>query len=231
MTEEPPYATQLPVLPPETPPIKPVYGVMDFQAQLVIPMSQNPPITPIDGSVYIDTDDLRLYAWVNGAWRASRISALPGVGIKFEQDALGVTTISATFVPEAGTGIRFRPDFPTPGITTIETVPLPPTVFDLTLQSPWIPAVGAPTPQGLKDATGFVQLRGGCDPGGLQPINAGPITILPSGWRPAQELLLNCVGGTAWQCARIDPDGKITIVNGNGKPTRLAGLSYIADGN
>jgi len=113
-------------------PVKPVYGVYDFKAQLVIPMSQNPPITPIDGSVYIDTDDGRIYGWQNGAWRASRISAVPGEGLVFTQDELGVTTISLA----------------------------PKEVENVVLESPWTVPAGQPGPQRMRLATGAVQLRG-----------------------------------------------------------------------
>jgi hypothetical protein len=142
MTEEPVVTPQTPTPPPpvaaqlptdlSTPPVKPVYGVMDFQAQLVLPMSQNPPVLPIDGSVYIDTDDLRLYAFVSGAWRASRISALPGSGIVFTENQLGVTTISQK----------------------------PMEVVNVTLESPWTVPQGELQPQRMRVASGAVQLRG-----------------------------------------------------------------------
>lgn len=182
-------------------PVKPVYGVYDFQAQLVVPMSKNPPVTPIDGSVYIDTDDGRVYSWQNGAWRTPAIAAKPG------------------------NGILFTPD-PETGMTIVSMAP--PEVENLVLEAPWTVPAGQPQPQRMRVGTGAVQLRGQVQaPGPLGKV----ITILPSGWRPAVTMVSICVAGSSQQNVQIEPDGRVFPINGTGSPTRLGGILFIADGN
>jgi hypothetical protein len=159
-------------------PVKPIYGIHDFNSQFIIPLSKNPPIDPIDGSVYFDTDDNQFYIHRNGVWQA--------------------------------------------------TIP-PPEVVDLTLENGWIVSSGQPVPQRLRLTTGAVQLRGSCEnPSG--PLGK-TITHLPSGWRPSVSIMLVCIGGSSQQNIQIDPDGAVTPVNGTGKPTGLANISFLADGN
>jgi hypothetical protein len=48
------------------PPIKPVYGVYDFEGQVVLPPGPQPPLPLIEGSMYASGGFV--YVWHDGAW-------------------------------------------------------------------------------------------------------------------------------------------------------------------
>lgn len=149
-------------------PSKPVYGVYDFQAQLVLPMSMNPPSQPQEGSVYIDVDDGRIYAYVEGDWRASAISAVEGVGIRFTVDPVSrVTTISTNLL--AGYGIEIVSD----DVDHSCTVSVDPDVISSGAQGD----PGPPGPQGPPGEQGPKGDTGPQGPQGVPPEYVPPTAL------------------------------------------------------